>query len=150
MKTAITRIVALALSLAAAVAWADVVQLPGTTPQHAIVNHAFAVPLAVRVTNAQGAPMASTQVLFSVEITSHAGFGAARDLTVTVLTDSQGVATAPPLYGMLPGAFRGLATVPALFLTQVTSTSPSVRRRSPPSGRSLRSPKADKAGPPRP
>ncbi|MBS0267332.1 MAG: VCBS repeat-containing protein, partial [Planctomycetes bacterium] len=73
---------------------AIVAAVSGTTPLHALINTAFATNLAVVVKNASGDPLSNVSVTFAAPGTGASGtFGA----SATVLTDSNGIATAPTL-----------------------------------------------------
>jgi hypothetical protein len=73
---------------------AAIAVVAGTSPQSAVVNTAFAVPLAVEVRNAAGTPVQGVTVIFAVPGSGPSG---TFDGSAFVLTDASGRATAPPL-----------------------------------------------------
>ncbi len=83
-----------------------------TTPQSATVNSPFAVNLAVLVENTAGNPVSNLPVVFSVPGSGASGtFGTLS--SVTVVTNSAGIATAPQFTANgTPGSYNVGATFP--------------------------------------
>lgn len=89
--------------------------IAGGNGQSAVAGRPFGTPLSVTVTDSHGNPMAGATVTFAV---SRARGGTARFAgrarTVTAISDSAGVATAPVLYaGLMTGPVAVTASTPA-------------------------------------
>lgn len=77
----------------------------------------FGVPLAVTVTDADGNPLAGVPVTFSAPKTGATGVFAGSNTTAEVVTDAEGIATAPPFSaGLKVGGYIVAATVPSSTL----------------------------------
>jgi hypothetical protein len=68
---------------------------PGSTPQSAVGNTAFAHPLAVIVTNGSGAAVAGVNVTFNAPASGASGKFSNNSATITVVSNAGGVASAP-------------------------------------------------------
>lgn len=100
----------------------------GTTSQDATVNGSYAQPLQVRVTDANGNPVQGASVTFAI-IPGPTGAGASFLGAPSATTDSNGVATSPPLVANgIPGRFTaaastaGLSTVATYLLDNHAAT----------------------------
>jgi hypothetical protein len=99
---------------------ADVGSLPyslaisGTATLSTTVGAAFPAPLAIRVTGADGEPIAGLSVTFaSLGATANAAL--AGDLLAAVVTDANGVATVPLAANSVAGSYRLEASVAGVF-----------------------------------
>jgi hypothetical protein len=80
--------------------------------QQALVSRAFAIPLRVRVRDEQLNPQPGLQVTFAAPAGGASGAFAGGALTAVVLTDAQGIATAPTFIANgTAGAYQVTATV---------------------------------------
>ncbi len=109
------------------------IQPTGGTPQSATITTAFGAPLIATVTSSAGEPVAGGLVTFTTPASGPSGSFAGGLLTVTVTTNSGGVASAPPLTAnAVAGPFNVTATTtaanPAIFplTNSPASTSTSV------------------------
>ena len=68
---------------------------PGTTPQSAVINTAFANPLAVTVKDTSNNPVSGVNVTFTAPGSGASGKFSNGTATITVATNSSGVASAP-------------------------------------------------------
>lgn len=109
------------LSIAAAV-WYDgdqgaptTLQIVGGTPQSAAVGGVFAVPLAVRVTDAIGRPVAGVQVVFTMPIEGASARFDGGWSSASITTGADGIAQTGPLSANgVAGAFVATAEVSGL------------------------------------
>jgi hypothetical protein len=101
----------------------------GTSPQSAHINTAFATPLSVQILDFDAKPAPNVAVTFVAPTTGPSGTFAGGAKTVTVLTNSAGVATAPTFtangtagsYTVVVSA-RGLTVTKRFALTNTAPT----------------------------
>lgn len=86
----------------------------GTTPQTAAERTHFANALAVTVKDARGNLAPGVNVTFSVPMTDATGLFSDGLPTITVATNSSGVASAPFTAGIVPGTFTATASAPGI------------------------------------
>ena len=102
----------------------------GGTPQSALINSPFVVPLSSTVTDSKGNPVGGVTVTFRAPASGPSGTFAGGQGTVTATTDSKGVATSPIFTSNgIQGAYTVSALVtgvgqPAVF--SLTNTIPTV------------------------
>jgi hypothetical protein len=84
----------------------------GTTPQTAAERTHFANALAVTVKDARGNLAPGVNVTFSVPMTGATGLFSDGLPTITVASNSSGVASAPFTAGVVPGTFTATASAP--------------------------------------
>jgi hypothetical protein len=96
----------------------------GSTPQQAKVNTAYATPLTVQLASTQGQSVGSVPVTFLAPVTGPSGTFANGQTSITVLTDSSGVAWAPFTANATAGAFtvRAYSPVAGAVAFQLTNT----------------------------
>jgi hypothetical protein len=83
------------------------IAITGGTPQSAVVNQAFAMPLAVHVTDEEGNAVAGASVTFEAPVS-----GASAALSATAVnTDANGDASVTATANAIVGAYSVTATV---------------------------------------
>ena len=104
------------LFVACAAAYAVTLQPQASTIHFTVVGAATPEPIAVRVVDDNGQPIAGAAVTFSiVTISGETGAGnfePGGGTTVTVFSDASGIATAPAVVATAEGSFTVLATSP--------------------------------------
>jgi hypothetical protein len=109
----------------------------GTTPQSARILNAFATALAVTLTDASSKPVAGVNVTFTAPPTGATGLFNNTTPTITVATNSSGIATAPffAANGTVGGPYLVTAAVPGLttvnFSLTNTATAPGTMTANP-------------------
>jgi len=89
---------------------ANAVRTEEGTPQSVTEGHAF-LPLSVEVTDAHGAPVAGAAVTFAAPPSGASGTFESGDSTITVTTDSSGIASVQLRANDIPGEYSVQASV---------------------------------------